>query len=327
MTRQTQFPEAVIVMPDAGQGLVRDPIQRRWLSRSNLSREPVTVSLLDRVRRATGQPDAGGPAALRIWGQTGDRPGTWLAAADPVYLEPGLRRMRLHRLRAEELPSSDLRQLFDELESVLGGDAAGFTCLGRGGYLRSHVALPTPPLSPEALDGLEPEEFLPRGGEAATYMKLLSEIQMTLHGSDVARRREAEGRRPINSLWIWGGGTAPEVRARPIAPLFSSDPMLRGLWLSADAVTKDWPGTISACADLAPQGFVAEVPDRRVGEDAHVGRLAELLSETRRLLRDGALRRLTLLFRDGLTARVEGRHGWRVWRSDSALLGRREPDA
>jgi len=321
VTKSSKSAEAVIVLPDAAQGLVRDPLLRRWLSRATLMRLDGPVPVLQRVRQATGQPDdAGGPAALRLWGQTGDRPGVWIAAADPVHLEPGLNRVRLHRLWSEELPPGDLRQLFDELDSVLGGEDTGFACIGESGYLRSGEQLPTPGLSPENLNGLEAEEFLPRGASAAGYMRLLGEVQMTLHGSQVARQRESAGRRPVNSLWIWGGGVAPRVRVRDIPPLYSEDPILRGYWLSAGGEIGDWPGSLAHCAEAAPQGFVCAVPDRWMSEHEHIAYLASLLSEARRILIEGSLRQVTLLFRDGLTARVRRRHAWRIWRSESPLI-------
>lgn len=321
MTVSPRTAEAVIVLPDAAHGLVREPSLRRWLARSALTREELPAPVLQRVRQATGQPDdGGGLAALRLWGQTGDRPAVWVAAADPVYLEAGLARVRLHRLWSEELPPGDLRQLFDELDSVLGDERTGFACIGEGGYLRSDEPLPTPCLSPENLNGLEAEEFLPRGASAAGYMQLLSEVQMTLHGSQVARRRESEGRRPVNSLWVWGGGLAPEVRARDIPPLLSDDPTLRGYWLSAGGEIGGWPGSLMVCAETAPRGFVCAVPDRWMRQDEHVTLLSSLLSDARRILHEGPLRKVTLLFRDGLAAQVRRRHAWRIWRSESSLI-------
>jgi len=322
VTISDSIPEAVIVMPDAGQGLVRDGALRRWLSRATLRRDAAPEPVLDRVRRATGQSDdSGAPAALRLWGQTGARPDRWMAAADPVFLEPGLSRTRLHRLLPDELSSGELRELIDELESRLGGDQCRFACVGQVAYLQSDTALTTPREPPEVLHGLELEGFLPRGADAAGYMQLLSEIQMTLHASRLSQRRESLGLRPVNSLWIWGGGVAPAARPRRMPALFSNDAMLRGYWLSAAATISEWPGRLLACAEISEEGFVADVPEIRTSEEEHVARLAGLLDDARRLLDDRAVGRLRLLFRDGLWADVERRHAWRFWRRDAALLG------
>ena len=128
----------------------------------------------------------------------------------------------------------------------------------------------------------------------------------------------------MNSLWIWGGGLAPEVRARDFPPLLSEDPTLRGYWLSAGGEIGDWPGSLTACAETAPRGFVCAVPDRWMSQDEHVAFLWSLLSDARRILHEGPFRQVTLLFRDGLTARVRRRHAWRIWRSKSLLISAAE---
>lgn len=47
---------------------------------------------------------------------------------------------------------------------------------------------------------------LPRGPEARHWARLLNEIQMLFHHSEVNRRREAVGLPTISGLWLWGGG-------------------------------------------------------------------------------------------------------------------------
>ena len=68
-----------------------------WLAQSDLTQETGPKELLARIIQETGLPyPEQGFAALRMWGQTGDRPTTWIAAADPVYLEPRLDHLCLH---------------------------------------------------------------------------------------------------------------------------------------------------------------------------------------------------------------------------------------
>ena len=52
------------------------------------------------------------------------------------------------------------------------------------------------------------------------------------------------------------------------------------------------------------------------GSDALSAHLADL----RDILKHGELKRLTLLFQDGITADVRRRHGLRIWRRASAAL-------
>ena len=86
-----------------------------------------------------------GLAALRMWGQTGDRPTVWIAAADPVYLEPRLDHLVPARAAAAGIPPSDLRPLFDHLQEPRwpSDQRFGFARLGQCGYLRAEAGIST----------------------------------------------------------------------------------------------------------------------------------------------------------------------------------------
>jgi len=45
--------------------------------------------------------------------------------------------------------------------------------------------------------------------ERESVIKLLNEAQMVMHGHAVNAERQASGRPPINSLWLWGAGALP----------------------------------------------------------------------------------------------------------------------
>lgn len=313
---------ATVILPAAGNGILRAAHIRRWLSQADLDIAAGPSGTLSRVAEAIGQPAvSGGLGALRLWGQTGDRPTVWMAAADPVYLEARLDHLCLHRLSDHELPSGELDELFAELQAELGSDdSVGFVQLGTRGYLRGAQSIPTSPLSANSLHGLEPSPHMPTGPGSAPYHRLHSEIQMALHLSAVHRRREQAGLRPINALWIWGGGLAPEVQARALPPLFADDPLLRGYWRSAAGAIRPFTGDLADCMEHGRDGFVAAVPlslqpssDGLDGQSAHLDTL-------RKLLDAGELGCLRLLFRDGITAIVRRRHRMRFWRGVSTAL-------
>ena len=54
---------------------------------------------------------------------------------------------------------------------------------------------------------------LPTGEDGQAGARHLLEAQMVLHASAVNERRESRGALPVNSLWLWGGGSAPLVRS------------------------------------------------------------------------------------------------------------------
>ncbi len=308
----------VVVLPPVRGGRLEDRSLRAWLAQSELTLAPEPGELLHRLTNELGLPyPEQGLAALRMWGQTGDRPAVWIAAADPVYLEPRLDHLCLHALRGVGISPADLRALFEHLQETLAGNERfGFARLGSNGYLRSAEPISTAAVPSYVVDQREPGEFLPSGEHTATHRTILSEIEMALHEHEVNLRRIDEGKQPVNSLWLWGGGIAPEKTTRPQPPLFADDPLLAGYWESATAVGELWPGSLTACAELSLHGFVAVTPEG----DQRSETLIAYLEELHALLRTGRVGRLVLLFRDGLRADVRRSQTLRFWRRDSELL-------
>ncbi len=316
-TAKEKLRQAVVVLPPAMAGRISDPNLRRWLSRGRLQEPRSASPLFHRVLSAAGiRPPEEGLAALRLWGQTGDRPNVWVAAADPVHLEPRMDHLRLHALLGLQSPKTDLRAIFDFLQTSLGQNSAfAFVRIGKYGYLRGDEAMSTAAIPAASIDGLEPDEYLPAGEAAAAYLKLTSELQMALHEHEINLRREAEGFKPVNSIWLWGGGRAPEKTVKVLPPLFGEHPLLQGFWESCTGVIAPWPGNFSECADFALRDFVVLTPE---SDEADV--LCGYLDELRRLQKSRQLDCLVLLFRDGLTARFGRFDAFRFWRRTSGLL-------
>jgi hypothetical protein len=309
---------AVVVLPPVGNGRLQNRTLVAWLAQSELTQETGPKELLARIIQETGLPyPEQGFAALRMWGQTGDRPTKWIAAADPVYLEPRLDHLCLHELRRTGVEASQMRSLINHLQTTLAtGTAYGFTRLGSYGYLSSKTPVVTATVPAYVVDQQRPEVFLPGGDDTAMHRNLLSEIEMALHEHEVNLAREADGQLPVNSLWLWGGGTAPEQITRAQPPLYSDDALLTGYWYSGTGVAEPWLGNIAACIDQSVAGFVAETPEF----DDSPALLESCLHGLRKALRSGRLSSLTLLFRDGIRAHVRRSHALRVWRRGSRLL-------
>jgi hypothetical protein len=309
---------ALVVLPPVRGGRLADKSLRAWLAQSDLSVSDEPQELLASILKEIDLPyPEQGLAALRMWGQTGDRPTVWIAAADPVYLEPRMDHLCLHSLQRTGIPPSDLRPLFDHLQETLAEDQRyGFARLGSCGYLRAEEPISTSMVPAHVVDQREPGEFLPTGEHTVMHRNILSEIEMSLHEHEVNERRIAEGKQPVNSLWLWGGGMAPEKIVRPQPPLFTDEALLLGYWESATAVADLWPGNFAACAEASLNGFVAVTPEF----DASPEHLHEYLVELRELLRSNRVSRLILLFRDGVRADVRRSDTLKFWRRDSELL-------
>lgn len=309
---------ALVVLPPVRGGRVQDKSLRAWLAQSDLELAPEPQELLAQLTGELGLPyPEEGLAALRMWGQTGDRPTVWIAAADPVYLEPRLDHLVLHALRGAGIRSADLRALFDHLQETLADDRRfGFARLGSNGYLRAERPISTAAVPSYVVDQREPGEFLPSGEHTAMHRNILSEIEMAMHEHEVNLQRMEAGKQPVNSLWLWGGGKAPEKTTRPQPPLFTDDPLITGYWESATAVSDEWPGSFTACADASVHGFVAVTPE----SDIRSATLQGYLHGLRELLRAKRVSRLILLFRDGVRADVRRSQTLKFWRRNSELL-------
>ena len=313
MQRSGNKPHGIFVLPPILRSGAISDADKRWLSRGSLEYDRSPVDAFETVLSVLGieLPDAGS-GALRLWGQTGDRPTVWIAAADPVCLAARMTRVHLHAFDRSEVSLTDLRGIFDYLQQTLGGDASiAFARVGRYGYVRGKAPMATAARCAVGIDGQSPEAMMPEGKGAETYHRLLSEVQMSLHEHEINLRRENEGQRPINSIWIWGGGVAPEPDARPIPPLFANDPLLRGYWYSCRGVTERWSGNFEEFAELAVAGFVAVSPNTPKAGSAES--ITSYFAQLRRLYASGNLRRMTLIFRDGLTVEIRPRDRFRFW--------------
>jgi len=310
-------PDAVVLLPPL-RGRLHDRRLLRWLSQGRLEELRAPVDPLAEVLRVLGREyPREGLAALRMWGQTGDRPGAWIAAADPVYMEPQLDRLFLHVLGPGDVSKPELRSLFDALQATLGGDGSlGFARLGSCGYIRSQQSMVTSAVPAALLDRQNPGDSLPSAKLAADTLNLISEIEMTLHAQPVNAERQARGQPPVNSLWIWGGGFAPAQSRAPVPPLYSDEPLLHGYWESVSGNAAGWPGTIGACLDTASGGFVASVSPRQDGVVALDAELAAL----RDALRAGILSRIVLVSADGLRATLHRSDRLRIWRRNNPML-------
>ena len=313
---------AVVVLPPGARGRIAEPAVRRWLVRGRLRCAPPSQEHLLRVLAAISQPIPDqGLAALRLWGQTGNRPGAWIAAADPVYLEAMLDHLRLHALGAGELPLPHLRQVFEAIQQVIGEDQTRtFSRIGLCGYLRGAEAMATAAASPEIAALSEPIAFLPQGAMARSHDKLTGELQLHLHEQPINCERQLAGLRPINSLWIWGGGRAPQPARRQLPLLVSDDPLFTGYWHSCEGASVPWPGDIDACIESGLGGSVVVCPSSQSLSDEHW--LCGALDRLRRALSRGKLRRLTLIFRDGLHAELRRHYALRLWRGVPDYLTR-----
>jgi len=314
---------AVVVFPAPALAQIADPSLRRWLAHGTLTKHERPIELLQDVLATLARPYPNdGLAALRMWGQTGDRPAVWIAAADPIYLEPRLDHLCLHALQQDSLSAGEFGVLLDYLQARLAGqERYGFARIGSRGYVRAEKAIKTSSSPAYVIDQQLPNDYLPKGDQTGTYHALRGEVEMALHDHDINIERQAKGLPPMNSLWLWGGGFAPDKETQPHPPLYANDPLLKGYWHSKTGVVADWPGSVADCLEASVAGFVAQpMPNRDDSGDW----VEQNLNELRSALNSNRLSAVTLLFGGRYQLRLRKSDSWKFWRGASALFGEQE---
>ncbi len=95
--------------------------------------------------------------------------------------------------------------------------------------------------------GRDVRPFLPKGADSARWHRILTEMQMLLHSHPFNDAREARGQLPVNSVWLWGGGTLPPTvpAPAPFGTVWSGDATIRALAHHGGCAIEDVPARIS----------------------------------------------------------------------------------
>ena len=152
--------------------------------------------------------------------------GYWLCA-EPASLAVGADDVRLDAL-VDDLGPDDAQALIDLLNAHFSADELSFVAATPARwFVRAPVAQRLATRSPEAAMGEPLYAFLPAGPDAPRWRRWQNEVQMLLFEHPVNRRREHAGRKPVNSLWLWGGGVA----SQPTSParVFADERRVREL--------------------------------------------------------------------------------------------------
>jgi hypothetical protein len=251
-------------------------------------------------------------AAVIHTGLGGERAdGFWLRA-QPIHFAAGLDRLTTVPLHGAARMSAAERHslaptLVDHLQST------GFELHdGADGewLLRSEVPLQLQTVSPEYAAANPAEDILPRGRDAGSLRRLMTEMQMLLHEHPVNAQRQRRGLPALNAIWMYGEGILSDVSARALPAACGDDVYLRGLYRLHDQPLPAQPadaasllsrigGPTVACIDVTS----AEALD------------TQWLAPLNRALLSGAIARLTVMF-DGWQVVADRAAMFKLWRRD-----------
>ena len=170
------------------------------------------------------------PIAPLTLTEDGGNPGQgfWLRC-DPTHIY--LQQHRMILSDAAGKPAADeTATLIETLNSHFREDGLTFFA-GREGrwYLRgdAYSRVTTEPLFRAMHHDID--NLLPTGDDSRHWRRVMNETQMLLHAHPLNMAREARGLPAFNSLWLWGGGTAPPAGSASFERVWSNDLLTRAL--------------------------------------------------------------------------------------------------
>lgn len=189
---------------DAVEDLPRLPLAERLLSRAERRPAP-----RDWRRWALGlaglDPPPGdlpvGRTLARHHGHADDDAATWFVAT-PVHLVAGLARLTFHAHGALALPPGAAAALAARFAADWADPALSLVEAGGVLLLRAAGRFDVATVDPAAHAGRDVAEALPTGPDAGRLERLMTELQMWLHGAPPA----SSAGLPVNGLWLWGAG-------------------------------------------------------------------------------------------------------------------------
>ena len=257
--------------------------------------------------------------------------GVWMRA-DPVHLEAGMSGLVLSDPRRLGLTRGEADALCKAINEGLGNVPGRIEPLAPERWYVACERLPRmTTCEPSIAVGDATGHVLPRGPEAGTWLRALTEIQMLLHGSPVNRAREAQGRPTVNSVWFWGAGTLPP---RPESPpdtyLWSDEVLARGLGRRLGAQCRTLPAGAAAWLAQPPgEGrhvlycdalhYAARLGDRPEWMEERRRWETRWFEPLRRALWAGGLAGIRIEAGGGVAYEVPASARWRWWRRRKPL--------
>ncbi|MGJ4728669.1 phosphoglycerate mutase [Luteimonas sp. SDU101] len=253
-------------------------------------------------------PDHWPVAALTRQLDAGDAAGASWLRADPCRIQPDINGARLlDHGDTLGLDADDVAQLLPALKPLFGDAGMPIDApVPSRWYLRLAPSTPLPTFAePDDALGDDVFEHLAEGSEGRRWRVLLTEAQVVLHNHPWNQRRMESGRRPVNSLWFWGGGRLPDQVQSPRTRFHGGDELAAAL------------ATLAGNAAALPARFEAgegdvlfDLSTLRDGEVLERAWLQPALAS----LSAGSIDALVLDTADGATFTLRRRQRWRVWR-------------
>lgn len=151
---------------------------------------------------------------------------------------------------ADDISSEEAKILIDYIEENLGNDTFSFYsgvsyrhCLVWANG-EPHPGVLTPP---HDITGKKIKEYIPKGDYVAELYDLMVKSYELLKDHPVNKARIERGKRPANSIWLWGEGTKPQLdsfygKFGKKGSMISAVDLLKGIAICAEMKSVDVEG-------------------------------------------------------------------------------------
>lgn len=275
-------------------------------------------------------------AAVCRYADSGKRDNKIWMCFSPVFLHADKDRLLLQGQSMLAVTEQEAARLIGELNSLYKEDGWLFESHHPERWYASIDSLPDALFSHylEVL-GRSIESFLPQGQERIEWHRVVNEIQMLLHASEVNQQRLEKSCYPINSVWCWGGGQLPDTVRSDWNAVYTDDIFCKGLVQLAGGVAKALPEHVDELFDAVQQCEPGKemhqlVVMQQTEEDIlsldftrYLQKLASLedkwFKPLLRQLGNGRCKSLTLLAGNGIKYYLEKKHLRRFWKRPKAI--------
>ncbi|MGH8119286.1 MAG: hypothetical protein ACRESK_01580 [Gammaproteobacteria bacterium] len=175
----------------------------------------------------------------------------WMRS-DPVHLAADHRGLILMDESTFTLDQHDALVLAASVKDVLAEHGMQLEVPVMNRWYVSLEKLPdvqTTPLHEAA--GRDIHTCMPRGAGQLAWARLLNELQMALYASEINLAREQRREKPVNSVWLWGAGSLPELQECPWSRVFTDEVIARGFSLLAQTPCADLPDSVDEVLDAS----------------------------------------------------------------------------
>ncbi len=247
--------------------------------------------------------------------------------ADPVYIQPDMNSAVLLAHEELDLSLEDAGELAASVNAHFVDESWSLEVLRPHRWL---IKLTRPPLLMTTplvrIKGRPIGDNLAQGNDSPYWQRILNEIQMLLFAHPLNQQREAEGKLPVNSLWLWGEGELANKHS-DWQTILGRGELLDALMHYEDCAGKEMSINDELLIEdsgrslLASDEFITPVQARDI--DAWLQALKQFENNWMRvlmtLLRAGKVERIDLIVGDGLQFSLTRSLSRRWWRRTKPL--------